>query len=164
MFYCHQVPMTQIPPTVVNFAGHLAKLLWDYRANPAVVAYCCCCEPELWLEVTFHAGVAWKMMTAEMALLTSLDKAFLSWLPPGWITSIDWPLGVQLLFPRLFGACVKSNQTYTFIISLFSSGEILIGGAVQFSNQSSFEKEEGNTDNIWNNGERAASSLLIIIC
>jgi hypothetical protein len=116
MFYCHQVPMTQIPPTVVNFAGHLAKLLWDYRANPAVVAYCCCCEPELWLEVTFHAGVAWKMMTAEMALLTSLDKAFLSWLPPGWITSIDWPLGVQLLFPRLFGACVKSNQTYTFII------------------------------------------------
>ena len=170
MFYCHQVPTTQIPPTVVNFAGHLEKLLWDYCANPAVVAYCCCCccEPELWLEVTFHAGVAWKMMTAEMGLLTSLDKAFLSWLPPGWITSIDWPLGVQLLFPRPFGACVKSNQTYTFIICFclffFEWGDFNGWCAVQFSNQSIFQEKEGNTDKIWNNAERAASSLLIIIC
>jgi hypothetical protein len=59
---------------------------------------------------------------------------------------------------------IKSNVHVYYLFCFFSSGEILIGGAVQFSNQSSFEKEEGNTDNIWNNGERAASSLLIIIC
>jgi hypothetical protein len=65
----------------------------------------------LLLEVTFH-GVALKMMTAEEGeLLTSLDKASLSWLPLEWITSIDWPLGVQLPFPRPSGVCVKNKKT-----------------------------------------------------